>query len=221
MDLRFTREEAARYLKSVMGLDLSADDAQQRRGTNRGWSRPSNWLDLDEGRAGCAGVCRRVRRNRSYVVDDLVDEVLARQLVGYSRVPAAHVSSRPPNGIALRRAHRPTRLAPVLEFLDPREPRQRFVDRQRRGIVYHVLFADLLCVYFLDRKPNVALSLMAGASCGTKAYGAQSEQSAMFAVHDLGTRLTLSRGRSRDATATSKATFRQRLHLLPDDVARA
>ncbi len=80
MDLRFTREEAATYLKSVMGLDLSADDAAALEARTEGWIAALQLAATSmQGRADAPAFVAAFEGTDRYVVDYLVDEVLARQ----------------------------------------------------------------------------------------------------------------------------------------------
>ena len=80
MDLRFTREEAATYLESVMGLDLSADDAAALEARTEGWIAALQLAATSmQGRADAPAFVAAFEGTDRYVVDYLVDEVLARQ----------------------------------------------------------------------------------------------------------------------------------------------
>ncbi len=165
MDLRFTREEAATYLESVMGLDLSADDAAALEARTEGWIAALQLAATSmQGRADAPAFVAAFEGTDRYVVDYLVDEVLARQPPDI-RAFLLHTSVLDRlNGSlcdALTGRHDSHT---VLEFLDRANLLVIPLDDQRRWYRYHRLFADLLRARLLDEEPDVAPVLHGRAS---------------------------------------------------------
>jgi LuxR family maltose regulon positive regulatory protein len=79
-DLRFTPDEAAEFLKEVMGLDLSGEEVAALEARTEGWVA---WLQLAalsmRGHQDVGGFIRAFAGDHRYIVDYLVEEVLQRQ----------------------------------------------------------------------------------------------------------------------------------------------
>ena len=79
-DLRFTPDEVAAYLNEVIGLDLDAADITALEGRTEGWIAALQLAALSlQGRDDAAGFIAGFAGDDRYVVDYLVEEVLARQ----------------------------------------------------------------------------------------------------------------------------------------------
>jgi len=79
-DLRFTPEEASTYLNDVMGLDLRPEAVHALETRTEGWIAALQLAALSmQGRDDVAGFITGFTGNDRYIVDYLVDEVLARQ----------------------------------------------------------------------------------------------------------------------------------------------
>jgi len=79
-DLRFTTSEAAEFLNSVMGLDLSAADIAALEDRTEGWIAGLQLAAISmRGHRDVPGFIRAFAGNHRYIVDYLVDEVLRRQ----------------------------------------------------------------------------------------------------------------------------------------------
>jgi LuxR family maltose regulon positive regulatory protein len=79
-DLRFTPEEASTYLNEVMGLDLRPEAVNALETRTEGWIAALQLAALSmQGRDDVAGFIAGFTGNDRYIVDYLVDEVLARQ----------------------------------------------------------------------------------------------------------------------------------------------
>ena len=79
-DLRFTPEEASTYLNEVMGLDLRPEAVNALETRTEGWIAALQLAALSmQGRDDVAGFITGFTGNDRYIVDYLVDEVLARQ----------------------------------------------------------------------------------------------------------------------------------------------
>jgi len=79
-DLRFTRDEAEQYLRSATGLDLAAGDVATLDRRTEGWIAALQLAALSlRGRADPGGFIERFAGDDRFVVDYLMDEVLAHQ----------------------------------------------------------------------------------------------------------------------------------------------
>lgn len=79
-DLRFTRDEAADYLRSATGLDLGASAVDALGERTEGWIAALQLAALSlRGRTDASGFIERFAGDDRYVVDYLMDEVLAHQ----------------------------------------------------------------------------------------------------------------------------------------------
>jgi LuxR family maltose regulon positive regulatory protein len=79
-DLRFTPDEASTYLNEVMGLELGPEDIVVLEARTEGWIAALQLAALSmQGRDDVAGFITGFSGNDRYIVDYLVEEVLARQ----------------------------------------------------------------------------------------------------------------------------------------------
>jgi LuxR family maltose regulon positive regulatory protein len=79
-DLRFTLSEAARFLKEVMGLDLSVDDIVALETRTEGWVAGLQLAALAlRDRSDRAGFVRTFTGSNRFIIDYLAEEVLERQ----------------------------------------------------------------------------------------------------------------------------------------------
>jgi LuxR family maltose regulon positive regulatory protein len=152
-ELRFTSDEAARYLNEVAGLDLTAEDVTALEERTEGWIAALQLAALSiQGRADARGFIARFAGNDRYIVDYLVEEVLAKQpdpvrefllhtavLDRLSGPLCDAVTGRDDGGallITLERANL---------FLVP-------LDDRREWYRYHHLFADVLRARLLSEQ---------------------------------------------------------------------
>ncbi|MCB0195073.1 MAG: hypothetical protein KDJ65_24210 [Anaerolineae bacterium] len=79
-DLRFTPDEAAAFLKEVMGLHLSAEDIAALETRTEGWIAGLQLAALSmQGRDDLSGFIQAFTGSHMYIVDYLAEEVLQRQ----------------------------------------------------------------------------------------------------------------------------------------------
>ncbi len=77
VDLRFTLQETAVFLKQVTGLDLSTDEIAALERRTEGWIAGLQLAALSmQGRADVHGFIAAFAGDDRYIVDYLVDEVL-------------------------------------------------------------------------------------------------------------------------------------------------
>ena len=171
-DLRFTREEAAEYLRGATGLELAATDVEALGERTEGWIAALQLAALSlRGREDAAGFVERFAGDDRYIVDYLMDEVLA------------HLSDDVRD--FLLRTSTLDRLTGVLcdavtgldggaETLARLERANLFVvplDDQLVWFRYHHLFADVLRARLLAERPVEVPVLHSRASAWHQAKG--------------------------------------------------
>ena len=153
-DLRFTDAEASAYL-SGMGLRLTATDVAALEGRTEGWIAALQLAALSlQGRPDGAAFIAGFAGDDRYVVDYLVEEVLARQSDA-ARTFLLQTS-------VLRRLTGPLCDAvtggsggkAMLEALDRANLFLVPLDDRRQWYRYHHLFADVLQARLLDEQPD-------------------------------------------------------------------
>ena len=104
--LRFTPDEAAKYLVDAMGLDLTAGDVDALEGRTEGWIAALQLAALSlQGRDNVAWFIQSFAGDDRYIVDYLVEEVLQRQPDAVRRFLLGHVDPRAAERPAVRRRH--------------------------------------------------------------------------------------------------------------------
>src|SRR6266550_902985 len=151
VDLRFTPDEAATYLKDMMGLDVTPGDVVALEGRTEGWIAALQLAALSmQGREDTASFIAGFSGDDRYIVDYLVEEVLQRQ--------PDTVRSFLRDTSILDRLSGPLCDAVTDEdsgktMMEPQERANLFVvplDDRRRWYRYHHLFADVLHARLLD-----------------------------------------------------------------------
>ena len=158
-DLRFTRAEAAAFLKQVMDLDLAAEDMSALAMRTEGWVAGLQLAALSmRGREDGAAFIRAFAGDNRFVVDYLVEEVLQHQ--------PEHIRS-----FLLQTAMLDRLSAPLCDAVTGRNDGRALLDALERGNLfvvplddkrhwfrYHHLFADVLAAHMLHEQPaQVAL----------------------------------------------------------------
>ncbi len=164
-DLRFTPDEAARYLNGVMGLGLTGPDVAALEGRTEGWIAALQLAALSiQGRDDVAGFIAGFAGDDRYIVDYLVEEVLRRQpedvrsfllqtsILGRMSGPLCDALTGRDGGKAM------------LDVLDRGNLFLVPLDDRRRWYRYHHLFADVLRAHLLDEQPDVVAVLQRRAS---------------------------------------------------------
>lgn len=172
-DLRFTAEESAAFLNEVMDLGLSADDVAALDTRTEGWIAGLQLAALSmQGRDDASSFIRAFAGDHRYVVDYLVEEVLARQPERVrSFLLRTSVLERLCGSLcdAVTGQEGGGALLETLErgnlFLIP-------LDDRRRWFRYHHLFADVLRAHLADESPELVPLLHARASVWYEADGA-------------------------------------------------
>ena len=154
-DLRFTTDESTAYLNGVAGLDLAADDLEALEQRTEGWIAALQLAALSiRGHTDVEGFIARFAGNDRYIVDYLVEEVLAHQpekvrdFLLYTAVldrltgPLCDAITGRDDGrdmlLTLERSNL---------FIVP-------LDDQRESYRYHHLFSDVLRARLLAEQPD-------------------------------------------------------------------
>jgi LuxR family transcriptional regulator, maltose regulon positive regulatory protein len=164
-DLRFTPDEAAAYLTEVMGLALTAHDVAALEERTEGWIAALQLAALSlQGRDDVAGFIAGFAGDDRYIVDYLVEEVLARQPEQVRRfllqTSILERLSGPLCDAVTGQDGGKAQLAELKRgnlFLVP-------LDDRRQWYRYHQLFADVLRTHLLDEQPGDVPLLHARAS---------------------------------------------------------
>ncbi len=159
-DLRFTLDEVTAYLNQAVGLDLSAADIAALEGRTEGWIAALQLAAISlRGRDDVAGFIAGFAGDDRYVVDYLVEEVLARQPDAVRRfllqtsvldrlsAPLCDAVTEGDDGRA------------VLELLDRSNLFVVPLDDSRHWYRYHHLFADVLRTHLLEERPDELTAL--------------------------------------------------------------
>lgn len=155
-DLRFTLEEAGTYLNASAGLDLDATDVASLEQRTEGWIAALQLAAVSmRGRADSRGFISRFAGTDRYVVDYLVEEVLAHQpeqvrdfvlrtaVVDRLCGPLCDALTGGGDGEQVLEALERANL-----FLVP-------LDDERRWYRYHHLFADVLRAHLQAQQPDL------------------------------------------------------------------
>ncbi|MEO8827721.1 LuxR C-terminal-related transcriptional regulator [Lapillicoccus sp.] len=155
-DLRLTSDEAAAYLHAVTGLDLASEDVAVLQERTEGWVAALQLAALSlQGRQDVSGFIASFSGDDRYIVDYLVEEVLAHQ-------------PDPVRGFLLRSAVLDRLTGPMCDAVTGRddgsdmlkalERANLFIvplDDRREWYRYHHLFADVLRARMLVEQPDL------------------------------------------------------------------
>ncbi len=164
-DLRFTSDEAATYFNEATGLHLAAEDVEVLEERTEGWIAALQLAALSiQGRDDVSSFIARFAGNDRYIVDYLVEEVLAHQ-------------SEPVREFLLRTAVLERLTGPLCEAVTGRDDGSHMLttlqranlflvalDDQGQWYRYHHLFADVLRARLLAEQPDLVQQLHQRAS---------------------------------------------------------
>jgi len=222
-DLRFTPDEAAAYLNQVMGLALTARDVAALEGRTEGWIAALQLAALSmQGREDTAAFIAGFAGDDRYIVDYLVEEVLARQpeqvrqfllrtsildrLSGSLCDAVTGHDGGKADLVALERGNL---------FVVP-------LDDRRQWYRYHRLFGDVLQAHLIDEQPSAVSGLHGRASAWYEHNGEPSEA----IRHALAARDFARAAHLVELAVPAMRTSRQEavllgwLRLLPEDLVR-
>jgi LuxR family maltose regulon positive regulatory protein len=155
-DLRFTSDEAATYLNEVTGLHLAAEDVEVLEERTEGWIAALQLAALSiQGREDVSSFIARFAGNDRYIVDYLVEEVLAHQ-------------PEPVREFLLHTAVLDRLTGPLCDAVTGRDDGGHLLmtlqranlflvalDDRREWYRYHRLFADVLQARLLSEQPDL------------------------------------------------------------------
>lgn len=178
-DLRFTPEEASTYLNDVMGLELRPEDIVVLEARTEGWIAALQLAALSmQGRDDVAGFIGGVTGNDRYIVDYLVEEVLARQpepvrsfLLRTSILE--QLSGQLCDAVTADGASKT-----ILEKLDRSNLFVVPLDDRRQWYRYHRLFADVLRATSKRSTATRSQICITGRASGTSSTGSALRRSA-------------------------------------------
>lgn len=175
-DLRFTRDETARFFNDIMGMDLSLDDIAALDNRTEGWIAGLQLAALSlRNRSDVAAAIKEFSGSHRFILDYLVEEVLRRQTeTTQSFLLKTSILERlcgdlcdallqPESGPAQPGSALPQAQA-ILEELEQANLFVVPLDDERRWYRYHRLFADLLQSRLLQSLPGETAALHSRAS---------------------------------------------------------
>jgi LuxR family maltose regulon positive regulatory protein len=164
-DLRFTTEEASAFLGEVMTLDLSPQDVEALERRTEGWIAGLQLAALSmRGLGDVSGFIAAFTGSNRYVLDYLVDEVLARQP---EPVTGFLLETSILDRLSGELCDALTRRDDGQEMLETLERENVFVfalGQERRWYRYHHLFAEVLRHHLRRRRPEAVPELHRRAS---------------------------------------------------------
>ncbi len=175
-ELRFTPDEAAEYLNQKMGLALTAQDVAALEGRTEGWIAALQLAALSmQGRDDIAGFIAGFAGDDRYIVDYLVEEVLARQPESIrSFLLKTSILSRLTGPLCDAVTGQDGGKA-MLEALDRGNLFLVQLDDRRRWYRYQHLFGDVLRAHLEDEQPDRVRELHLRASDWYERNGERSE----------------------------------------------
>jgi LuxR family maltose regulon positive regulatory protein len=177
-DLRFTYDEAAAFLNTCVGLNLSPEDVAALEARTEGWIAGLQMAAVSmRNQEDAAGFIRAFTGSDRYILDYLVEEVLQRQpenvqvfllqtsildhLTGplcdavLGRDAAEQWSKRNYDTSALQLPRSSTSGQGILEYLERNNLFVVPLDNERRWYRYHPLFGDLLQYRLHQAQPDL------------------------------------------------------------------
>ena len=175
-DLRFTTDEAAAYLNGTMGLDLAGGAVAALEARTEGWIAALQLAALSiHGRGDVSSFIASFAGDDRYIVDYLVDEVLARQSEDVrSFLLQTAVLDRLTGSLCDAVTGRAEGKA-TLDALDRANLFLVALDDQRRWYRYHHLFADVLRARVVEEERDAVPGLHRRASEWFERNGDRSE----------------------------------------------
>jgi LuxR family maltose regulon positive regulatory protein len=176
-DLRFTSEEATAYLNDVMQLGLSAADAATLEQKTEGWIAALQLAVLSlEGRGDASTFIDEFAGSGRYVVDYLVEEVLARLPDDLREFLMATAVLRRMNASLCDAIT--GQIGSGRKMLERLERQNLFLvplDTHRQWFRYHHLFADVLRTHLTEAQTKALSAIHRRASEWFEAYGERTE----------------------------------------------
>lgn len=154
-ELRFTSDEAARFLTQVMGLPLSADEVARLESRTEGWIAGLQLAALSmQGQADHARFIESFTGSQRFVLDYLVEEVLHRQPEELRRFLLQTSILDRLSGPLCDTVTGQQQGQERLEILERSNLFVVPLDDERRWYRYHHLFADMLQARLREAQPD-------------------------------------------------------------------
>jgi LuxR family maltose regulon positive regulatory protein len=154
-DLRFTPDEAAKFLNEIMGLDLSADEVASLEARTEGWIAGLQLAALSmQGRQDVAGFIKAFAGEHRYIVDYLIAEVLQRQPKRVRNFLLQTSILRRLSGPLCNAVTGQEEGNAILEDLERGNLFVVPLDDTRHWYRYHHLFADVLRAHLMQEQPD-------------------------------------------------------------------
>jgi LuxR family transcriptional regulator, maltose regulon positive regulatory protein len=175
-DLRFTPAEAAAFLNESMDLALNVDDVEALEARTEGWVAGLQLAALSlRGRRDATSFIADFAGDDRYIVDYLVDEVLARQTEAVRRFLLDTAVLDRLSGPLCDAVTGRDDGGRMLDALDRANLFLVALDDRRHWYRYHHLFADVLRAQLLDERPDAVSTVHRRASVWFEQHGEQAE----------------------------------------------
>lgn len=223
-DLRFTADEAAAFLSSVMGLTLSTAEVAALEARTEGWIAALQLAALSmRGRADIAGFIQTFTGNNRYLVDYLIEEVLQRQPDPIRQFLYQTAILDRLNGALCAAVTGQADSKRVLELLERSNLFVIPLDDQRDWYRYHHLFAEVLRARLLEEQPDQVPRLHQRASIWYEHNGqpAAAIQHALAAADFPRAAVLIERVWPTMRKSRQEATVLRWLMALPDELVRS
>jgi LuxR family maltose regulon positive regulatory protein len=165
-DLRFTKEEAAAFLKHTMGLSLTADEVSALDARTEGWIAGLQLAAISmQGRQDTRGFVQSLTGSHRHILDYLTEEVLQRQS---EEVRAFLLQTSILNRLSGPLCNAVTGQARSQDILEHLERANLFLvplDDERRWYRYHRLFCDLLRYHLKQEVGRQSLASLHRRAC--------------------------------------------------------
>jgi LuxR family transcriptional regulator, maltose regulon positive regulatory protein len=164
-DLRFTPEEAGTFLRDIMGLDLSTRDVEALERRTEGWIAGLQLAALSmRGQENLSAFIEAFTGSNRYVLDYLIEEVLARQPEDVTSFMLKTSILNRLNGELCDALTQEDGGQHVLETLERENLFVFALDEERRWYRYHHLFAEVLRHHLRRDRPDLVPELHRRAS---------------------------------------------------------
>ena len=222
-DLRFTVEEASKYLNDVMGLDLRPEDIVVLEARTEGWIAALQLAALSmQGRDDIVGFIAGFTGNDRYVVDYLVEEVLARQPEAIRTFLLRTSILEQLSGPLCDTVTGDGASKTMLERLDRANLFVVSLDDRRHWYRYHRLFADVLRAHLEEEHSDQIPDLHHRASEWYEQHGERAEaiRHALAGGDVERTAALVEAALPEMRQARQEMQLRAWVHSLPDEVVR-
>jgi LuxR family maltose regulon positive regulatory protein len=223
-DLRFTFDEAAEFLRRVMGLELSADDVAALASRTEGWIAGLQMAAVSmQGQEDVANFIRAFTGSDRYILDYLVEEVLLRQPDTIQNfLLQTAILDRLTGSLCDAITEQDDGQA-TLEMLERANLFIVPLDNERQWYRYHRLFTDLLRRRLQQAQPDLVPMLHRRASEWYEHSGlmAQAIDHALSAQDFERAALLIEQIAEETMMRSEVATLLRWLDMLPDELVRA